>query len=233
MFVDHRVGQEEHSAFGVEYVHCRKCAEAFTDAYDVTCDGGDGCVVGVGAGDECVRVSAFHHHHAEIVASEHLFVCVLKGIAFAGEFGGQGFRILFPAGFLVRMARIDDFHSIEGEAEFFRPFFYEFRVAKQYGTADTFSAGLDRSLQHVVRIAFPEYHPHGLAAGDIGETAHQLVVVTHHFLQMLFVFFPVGNRLSCNSRRHCGLCHCRGYCRKEPGVQRLGQYVMAAVADAF
>ena len=131
------------------------------------------------------------------------------------------------------MSGIDHLHVLERQAQVRGPLADELCIAQQDGAAESLRAGLYGCLQHIVCIAFSEYHPHGLAAGHIGEAADELVVVAHHFLQVLLVFVPVGDGPPGHSGAHGGLGHSRGYCREQPGIQRFGQDVVASVADVL
>ena len=83
MAVDKRIGKEVRAFLGVEDVHCAEVLEFRTDA-DYFFGHLDGvAVLGVQSGDESVGLTGFHHHHAEVVALEHLVVGLFVGDAFA------------------------------------------------------------------------------------------------------------------------------------------------------
>ena len=85
---------------------------------DLDCIG----IFGVHARDECVRFASLHHHHAEVVALEHLVVGFFVGNAFAGTLFGKDTCITLAAFRFVRMAQVYDFDAFEAEVEFFRQF---------------------------------------------------------------------------------------------------------------
>ena len=129
MAVDKRIGKEVRAFLGVEDVHCAEVLEFRTDA-DYFFGHLDGvAVLGVQSGDESVGLTGFHHHHAEVVAFEHLVVGLFVGDAFAGALFGKDTCVTFAAFRFVGMAQVYDFNAFEAEVEFFCQLLDSFVIA--------------------------------------------------------------------------------------------------------
>ncbi len=90
-------------------------------------------VLGVQSGDESVGLTGFHHHHAEVVALEHLVVGLFVGDAFAGALFGKDTCVTFAAFRFVGMAQVYDFNAFEAEVEFFCQLLDSFVIAQMMG----------------------------------------------------------------------------------------------------
>ena len=122
MAVDERIGKEVRTFLGVEDVHRAEVLVLRADADDFFGHLDGIAVFGVQSGDECVGFAGFHHHHAEIVAFEHLVVGLFIGNAFAGAFFGEDACIAFAAFRFVGVAQVYDFDAFEVEVELFCQF---------------------------------------------------------------------------------------------------------------
>ena len=88
--------------------------------------------LGVHARDESVSLAGLYHHHAEVVALEHLVVGLLEGVSVALALLGEDARILLAAVVLAVMAEIDNFDAFKRELEFLCLLLYHLLVAKEY-----------------------------------------------------------------------------------------------------
>ena len=70
-------------------------------------------ILGVQTGYECIGFSCLYHHHAEVVAFEHLIVCLLIICSFTGTFLAQDACIAFAAFCFTVMTQVDDFDAFQ------------------------------------------------------------------------------------------------------------------------
>ena len=221
MAVDKCVRQEVrtfltvHDVHGTEMVVFRLYADDFFGDLDRI------GIFGVHARDECVRFASLYHHHAEVVALEHLVVGLFECITFAGFLLGQYLGITFAAfGFAV-VAQVDDFDAFQAEIEFLRQFLDTLVVTQQDRMADAFSLGFHGGFQHVGVDTLGKHHALGIAAGRISQLAGQFRLIPHQFLQVEGVSVPVFDGLAGHSAFHGSFGHSHGHLGDEARVYRF------------
>ena len=105
------IGNEEGSMFGIQDMHGSEMLVSRLDTDDFLgyLDGVG--IFGVQTSYERIGFSCFYHHHTEIVAFEHLVVCLLEVGSLTGAFLAQDPCIAFSAvGFPVK-ASVDDLYA--------------------------------------------------------------------------------------------------------------------------
>ena len=70
-------------------------------------------VLSVETCDESVGLACLHHHHAKVVALEHLVVGFLESVAFALALLSEDTGVTLPALLLRGMAQIDNLDAFE------------------------------------------------------------------------------------------------------------------------
>ena len=70
-------------------------------------------VFGVETCDECIGLACLYHHHAKVVALEHLVISLLEGVAFTLTLLCEDAGITLTAFLLGGMAQIDNLNSFK------------------------------------------------------------------------------------------------------------------------
>ena len=130
MAVDECVCKEESAFLGVQDVHGAEVLVARTYADDLFRHLDGIAVFGVQSGNESIRLSSFHHHHAEVVALKHLVVGFFVGYSFTGTLFGKNAGIAFAASGLIGMAQVHNFNAFQIEFQFFCQFLYGFVISQ-------------------------------------------------------------------------------------------------------
>ncbi len=89
------------------------------------------------------------------------------------------------------------------------------------------------SLEDLEVVGFGKYQPPGILLGLAAEVQNQPVFTAKSFLQVPFIFFPVGNRFPGHSGSYCRPRNSRGNRGNEPGIQRFGNQVVSAKGDVL
>ena len=222
MAVEQRVGQEERPLLRVEDVHGPDVVQARTDANHVLRGLHRVGILGVHACNQRIGLARFHHHHAEVVAFVHLFVCLVIRYPLAAFLRSQRLRVAYAAAFFAVVAQVDNLYPGQVDAVFLGHVGYLFLVAQQDGVANALGASLLGGFQHIDVVRLGEHHPLRVEAGFVVKAAQHGVVVPHALHQFAFVCRPVGDVLTRHARLHGRPRHRRSHRGKQARVERLG-----------
>ena len=194
--VDKRVGEEERSLLGAQNVERTKVLVVVADSDHFLGEFDGRGVARIGTGNQGVRIADFHHHHAKMVAFEHVVASLFRGDAVPAVLVGVDLGELETAIRFVRGTRVHDFNAGNVELFLFGVFTDAFRVSEKNRVGDTFRLCLDRCADHVYACAFGEDDALRIAARHVLESADELVVVAHHVAEAVGVSVPVGDCLA-------------------------------------
>ena len=230
MAIEERICQKEHSLFGIHDMHGADMVQSLADADYLF---GYGCSVGIlaeNAGDHGIGFACFHHHHAEIVAFEHLLGSFFQRHPLSVPFFGKDLCISHAAFFFPVVPQVHNLYSFEVDLVLPCHIANLLLIAQQHRVADTFRAGCFSSFEHIQMVGLGENHPFGVLACHFIETAYQLVVEPHQIAQLVIIFIPVGDRLACYSRCHRSLGYGRSHRGEQARVERFGNDVFFSEA---
>ena len=88
-------------------------------------------------------------------------------------------------------------------------------------------------FQHIAVVGFCKYHPFRVGFSHIGERTEQLVVISHHFAQVVGISFPVGDRPAGYARVNSCFGNGTGDTSQESRVERFRQDVIASESRPF
>ena len=182
----------------------------------------------ISTGDESIGFTHLHHHHAEIVAVEHLLKSLRVGESVALKLLREVLCIAAATVGLTVVAKVYNLHILQLQAKTLSTLLNHFFVTKQNRLADAFVAGHNCSLEHIVGVCLSKYHTLRVAFCLLGESAHELIVVAHKLLQFLLVSLPVGDWSLCHTRFHCATSYSGRYGSDKAWVESLRQYVFRA-----
>ena len=189
-------------------MHGAKCVVALTDAYDFLChlDGGGGS--GVKTCDEGISLASLDHHHAKIVAVEHLVVCLFECVTLALALLCENLCIAFAAFSLVVVTEVDDLDAIKTQFEFFGKSVDAFIVTKENWLADALGTSLYGCLHHCGMNALGKDHSLWMLACCVIEFLCHLGLLTEQLTKVVFVGIPIGNLLASHSTLHGSKGNC-------------------------
>ena len=146
--VDERVGNEVCSLLRVEDVHCCKGAVALLHADNLL-----GNLDGIGilcikTCHESIGIACLDHHHAEVVALEHLVIGLLECITLALTLVGKDMCITLAALALIRMTQVDNLDAFKVQAILGRYIGDNLIVTQKYRMTYALFLGLYGSLHH-------------------------------------------------------------------------------------
>ncbi len=221
MAVDQRVGDVVGALLGVEDVHRGECLVVRTDADDLLCHFYSVGVLGVETCYEGVCLPRLHHHHAEIVALEHLVVGFLEGVALALALGCQQLCEVFAASALPVVAQVDNLYAVERQVQFLRLLGYHLLVAEQYRVANAFRACRHCRLYHGGVQSFGEDDALRMLACSVVEILREFRFLSEQLAQAALVSVPVINRFACHAALDSCLCDRRTHLCDEARVYRF------------
>ena len=102
----------------------------------------------VDAGYECVGIAGLDHHHAEVVALEHLVVSLFECISVALALLCQYTGVTLAASHLAVVAQIDYLNTCEVELQLCCTLGDHLVIAEEHRLADTLLLGLDSGFDH-------------------------------------------------------------------------------------
>ena len=231
--VDQRIGDEERPFLASQDVQSTEMRIRRTDADDLLCHLGHFGIAAVNACHESIGVACLDHHHTECVAVDHLFASLCIRHAFAGFLLGQYLGVTMAAFRFAVVAKVDDLDTFEADVFFSRDLSQAFFVAQQDGDADTFGFCLGSGFQHVDMVGFCKDYPFRIGFCHVGERTEQLVVISHHFAQVVCISFPVGDRLTGYAGLDGSLGNGTGNTGEESRIERFRQDIIASESGAF
>ena len=228
VFVHQRVAHVERAARRVDDVHGAEVLVLRPYADDLFHHLHRVRVLRVQSGDEGVGLARLHHHHAEVVALEHLVVGLLKGVSLALPFAGQYAGVALAALLLRWVAQVDYLYAVEAELQLLCQLRDDLVVAQQDGVADAFGLCLYGCLQHGGVYGLGE--DHALRVGCCGgvELLRELGLLSEQHRQRVFVGFPVVDGLACHAALYGCACHGGAHLADESWVDGLRYEVVAA-----
>ncbi len=202
--------------------------ELGTDADDLLDDLDRIGILGVETGDEGVGLARLDHHHAEVVALEHLVVGLLEGVALALALLGQDAGVALATLLLGGMAQVDNLDALNVQVELGSQLGNDLVVAQQHGLADAFGLGLDGGFQHggVYGLGKDDALRVGSCCGI--ELLGELGLLAQQHAERLLVGIPVVNMLAGHAALDGGTGHGRRDLGDESRVDGLGNEVVAA-----
>ncbi len=178
--------------------------------------------------DHGIGVACLHHHHAEIVALKHLLCCLVKGHPLSSALLCENFGITQTTFLLTVVPQVDNLDPFEADLIFFRHVGDLFFISQQDRLADTFGVRRFGCLEHIEVVGLREDHPFGVLARHLKQAANHLVVQSHQVAQLVVVLFPIGDRLTGDTRGHCCLCYSRGDGSQQSWIQWFGDDIVPA-----
>ena len=207
VLVDHRVGNVQRALLRVDDVHRAEVFVLRTDADDLLGHLYRVAVFSVESRNEGISLPRLHHHHAEVVAFEHLVVGLLEGVAVACALLREDVSVAFASFLLVGVAQVDDFQSLDVEVQLLSHLRNHLVVAQQDGVADTFRLGLYGSFQHGGVYGFGKHDALRMSRGGGVELLCEFGLLSEQDRQRAFVFVPVGDGLPRHATLYGSLGH--------------------------
>ena len=115
MSVEEGVGKKEHPFLGVDDVHGADVVQSLADANHLFRNIGGLLVLAEDTGDHGVGLTSFDHHHAEVVAFEHLFGCLLEGHPLTISFFCEQRCIVHATWLFTVVPQVDDLDSFQAD----------------------------------------------------------------------------------------------------------------------
>ena len=161
--------------------------------------------LGIYARDESVSLTRLYHHHAEVVALEHLIVGLFEVVTLTATFLGQQLCITLTTLTLVVMTQVDNLYAFKRQFQFCGLLLYHLVITEKDRIAQALIICIHGSLDHGRMQTFCKHHPLRMLAGCFEELLGERSLLSHAQTQFLLVFCPVSNRLAGYTAVHSGL----------------------------
>ena len=187
--------------------------------------------LGVYTRDEGVCLTCLHHHHAEVVALEHLIVCLLEVIALAAAFVGQYLSITLAAFALTVVTEVHYLDALQRYVQLLCFLLYHLLVAQQDRRTQTFGLSLCGSLDHRGVQTLGKHHALWVLACCLKEALCHARLQSHAATQGALILVPVGDDLTCHTALYGCLGHSGADLGDEAWVNGLRDEIVATEGE--
>ena len=228
ILVNQRVGNIQGAASGINDVHGSEVLVLRTDADDLL-DHLDGIgILGVETSNEGVGLASLDHHHAEVVALEHLVVGFLEGVALTLALLGQDVGVALTAFLLRGVAQVDNLYAVDVQIERLGELGDDLVVAQQDGVADALGVSLHSGFEHGGVDGFGKDHTLGVSSSGGVELLGEFGLLTQQDGQRPLVLVPILDGLAGHTTVDGCLGDSSRNLRDEAWVNRLGNEIVAS-----